>query len=368
MRIALLSKALVVGAYQRKCEHMAEHAGVELSVLVPERWGAQRVERAHTQGYDLRVLPIRLSGNFHLHHYPTLPAHLRELRPDVFLIDEEPYNFATWMAMRAALALPKRPRIVFFSWQNLLRSYPPPFRWMEHDVLRRADAGIVGNAESAQVWRAKGFTGPLTVVPQFGVDEDAFTPGPPRDANAPFTIPFTVGFAGRLVPEKGVDLLLRALVDAPGVHVRVLGDGPQRAALAALAQELGVADRVRFEAPLPSTRMPEFYRGLDALVLPSRTLPNWKEQFGRVLIEAMACGVPVIGARSGEIPHVIDDAGLLFPEGDTAALAAHLCALAADPALRAHFAARGRARARAHFTMRAVARATVTALAVTDKR
>lgn len=361
MRIVLLSKALVVGAYQRKCEHMAECAGVALTVLVPERWGAQRVERAHTNGYDLRVLPIRLSGNFHLHHYPTLPAQLRELQPDVFLIDEEPYNLATWMALRAALALPQRPRIAFFSWQNLLRSYPPPFRWMERDVLRRADAGIVGSAEAAQVWRAKGFAGPLAVVPQFGVDDDAFTPGPPRDASAPFT----VGFAGRLVPEKGVDLLLRALIDAPGVQARVLGDGPQRPALAALAQSLGVADRVRFEDPLPSTRMPEFYRGLDALALPSRTLPNWKEQFGRVLIEAMACGVPVIGARSGEIPHVVDDAGLLFPEGDAAALAAHLRALAADPALRDDLAERGRTRVRAHFTMRAVARATVEALTAT---
>ena len=357
MRVALLSKALVVGAYQRKCELMAAESGVALTALVPDRWGAQRIERARTHGYDLRALPILFSGNFHLHLYPTLPAVLRALQPDVVYVDEEPYNLATWLAVRAACALPRRPRIVFFSWQNLLRSYPPPFRWMERDVLARADAGLVGSAEAAAVWRAKGFTGPLTVVPQFGVDEEAFTPGPPRTG-----VPFTVGFAGRLVPEKGVDLLLRALAAAPTVHARVLGDGPQRAALTALAQSLGVAHRVRFEPPLPSTRMPEFYRALDALALPSRTLPSWKEQFGRVLIEAMACGVPVVGARSGEIPHVVDDAGLLFPEGDADALAAHLRALAASAALRDDLARRGRARVLSRYTMRAVARETVAAL------
>jgi glycosyltransferase involved in cell wall biosynthesis len=105
--------------------------------------------------------------------------------------------------------------------------------------------------------------------------------------------------------------------------------------------------------------MPAFYQGLDVFVLPSRTLPNWKEQFGRVLIEAMACAVPVVGSDSGEIPHVIGDGGLIFPEDDVEALHACLQQLAVDPAAREGLGAVGRARVLANFTMRAVAVQTV---------
>ncbi len=109
----------------------------------------------------------------------------------------------------------------------------------------------------------------------------------------------------------------------------------------------------------PSAEMPALYRQIDAFVLPSLTRPNWKEQFGRVLVEAMACGVPVIGSDSGAIPDVIGDAGLIFPEGDAGALAAHLRTVQTDPTLRAHLREKGRARTLAHFTHKQVAAATV---------
>jgi glycosyltransferase involved in cell wall biosynthesis len=105
--------------------------------------------------------------------------------------------------------------------------------------------------------------------------------------------------------------------------------------------------------------MPDLLRGLDVLVLPSVSRPNWTEQFGRILVEAMACGVPVIGSSSGEIPEVIGQAGLIFPEGDASALAAHLQRLAGDPTLRGELATSGRARALERYTHRAVAEATV---------
>src|SRR5690606_30800199 len=115
----------------------------------------------------------------------------------------------------------------------------------------------------------------------------------------------------------------------------------------------------RFAGRAESTAMPAFYRSLDAVVLPSRTTPGWKEQFGRVLVEAMACRVPVVGSDSGEIPHVIGDAGLIFPEGDVAALAHHLRALMDDPSLRQRLGAAGRQRVLERFTMARVAAETV---------
>ena len=109
---------------------------------------------------------------------------------------------------------------------------------------------------------------------------------------------------------------------------------------------------------MSSVEVPSYLNGLDALVLPSRTTPSWKEQFGRILIEAMACEVPVIGSSSGEIPNVIGDAGLVFPEDDVAALRAHLIRLMADPALADDLGRRGRARVLAHYTHAQVATAT----------
>jgi len=141
--------------------------------------------------------------------------------------------------------------------------------------------------------------------------------------------------------------------------VRLLGNGPERDRLIALADALGVSERVAFDRWIPSAEVPSYMRELHALVLPSHTLPNWREQFGRVLIEAMASGVPVIGSDSGEIPNVIGNAGLVFPEGDTDALRRHLQALMGDLKLWNRLSEGGRERVRAKFTQSQVAADTV---------
>ncbi len=95
---------------------------------------------------------------------------------------------------------------------------------------------------------------------------------------------------------------------------------------------------------------------MDLLVLPSETLPGkWREQFGHVLVEAMSCEVPVIGSSSGEIPAIVGDSGLIFPEGDTTALARAIRDLVGDPSRRQRLAQAGRRRVLAHFTHDAVA-------------
>ncbi len=167
----MVSKALVVGAYQRKAEELAR-LGVELTVLIPPAWGDRRgrqdAERLHTAGYDLRVIPLRLNGNFHLHYYPTLARELAALRPDVLHMDEEPYNLATWLALRAAGQI--GARATFFTWQNLYRRYPPPFAAMEQANYAAAPIVIAGNQDAAEVLRRKGYEGEIVVIPQFGVD------------------------------------------------------------------------------------------------------------------------------------------------------------------------------------------------------
>jgi glycosyltransferase involved in cell wall biosynthesis len=360
MRVLMISRPCLIGAYQRKLEEIARFSDVELMVAVPPTWreGGRmiRLERAYTAGYELAIEPLAFNGSFHMHFYPRFGERLRTFAPDVVHIDEEPYNFATfhamWLARRAGA------QGLWFSWQNLHRRYPPPFRWFERYNVRNCDYAIVGSQGAAAVWQEKGYTGPLAVIPQFGVDADIFSPGAGDRAGDG---DFIIGFAGRLVKEKGGDLLLEAMAGVDGAwRMIVQGTGPEQGQLEALADSLGLANRVSFRGQwLPSLKLPDFYRQLDVLVVPTRSLPNWVEQFGRVLVEAMACGVAVVGSDCGEIPHVVGDAGLIFPEDDVEALRERLMRLMRDPELQAGLAHRGRERVLNHYTQTHIAARTV---------
>jgi glycosyltransferase involved in cell wall biosynthesis len=145
------------------------------------------------------------------------------------------------------------------------------------------------------------------------------------------------------------------MAQCPSARLVLVGSGPMQPALQSLSERLGVGERVQFISAKPLAELPALMNALDVLVLPSRTTPSWKEQFGRVIIEAQACGVPVIGSASGAIPEVIGDAGLVVAERDPAALAAALNRLAGDPQLARDLAGRGRGRVEERFTWARVA-------------
>lgn len=355
MRVLMLSKACIVGIYQRKLEEIAQQ-GVTLRVVVPPFWrderGIQPLERVHTGGYELRQTPLWLNGNFHLHVYPHLAQEIRDFQPNIVHIDEEPYNLATWHALW--LAKRHRAKTLFFSWQNILRQYPPPFSWGESWVLNQVDYALMGTDSAGEVWQQKGYRGTWRTIPQFGTDTEYFIPQPRPER------PFTVGYVGRMVAEKGVHLLLEAMAHLEGDwRLRLVGGGDMGETLQQQAHRLGIADRVTFIGQLPSTAILAEYHALDALVLPSLTRPNWKEQFGRVLVEAMACEVPVIGSDSGAIPSVIGEAGMIVPEGNVQALAEALRRLQQDATMRQSLGRQGRERVQAHFTHAGIAHATV---------
>jgi glycosyltransferase involved in cell wall biosynthesis len=358
MRVLMASKILVVAAYRRKLEAIGAQPGVELIAVAPPAWrepGGRLIpfEPGPTPGYELRVEPIRLNGMYHLFYWPTLDGVLRQTRPDLVHLDEEPYNVATalgtWQAARA-----NTPSL-FFTWQNLRRRYPPPFAQLETYVLRRSAHAIAGTSSAVRVLRAKGYRGPATVIPQFGVDPDLFAPPPAPPQGLP-----TIGFVARLVDEKGVWVLLDALARLPGEwRLHVIGSGPLARPARRRAQQLGFAERITWEPSVPSLEVAQRLRTFAILVQPSLTRRNWKEQFGRALVEAMACGVAVVGSTSGEIGDVVGDAGLLTPEGDAQCLRDALHRLLSDAPLRHELGRKGRERVLARYTHDRIAEQTV---------
>ena len=360
MKVLMVSKACVVGTYQTKLEAIGKTPDVDLTVIVPPSWkepgGDLVLERCHTEHYSLRSEQIRLNGRYHFHYYPQLGQIISELKPDIVHMDEEPYSFVTLHGVRHAKAV--GAKTLFFSWQNISRKYIAPFRMIEKYVLGSTDYALMGNAAAEEVWRRKGYEGPSEILPQFGVSLDLFRP---KSSTRSAERPFVIGSASRrLKYEKGVDLLMKACMQLDGDWcLKVAGDGGERAELEALASQLGIADRVNFVGKIGSAEMEAFLHSLDVMVLPSRTMPTWKEQFGRVIIESMACHVPVIGSDSGEIPNVIGDAGMVFAEEDVDGLASQLQQLHDSAELRAEISQKGYRRVVEHYTQAQIAARTV---------
>ena len=278
---------------------------------------------------------------------------VRRLRPDVIDVHEEPFSFSTLQALLARELLAPRAALVCYSAVNVRRQWRPPYRWVERALLTRADAMYAPSQAVLPVLREKGYAGPAATIP-LGIDADRFAAAEPLDLPG---APPRIGFLGRLEPVKGLDILIEALARLATPALLVLaGDGSRREALRRQVETDGLGGRVAFIGEVTYDRVPGYLKALDVLVLPSVTiLPEHKEQFGRVLIEAMAAGVPVVGSSSGAIPEVIGDAGLVVPERDPTALANALDRLLGDGELRRALVERGRQRAGSHYAWPAIA-------------
>lgn len=359
MRVLMLSKALVTGVYQKKLEELAKFPDIELLTIVPPYWlegrvGSVNLSKRYVDGYELEVEPMSFNGRHHVHFYPGLGKQMRRFKPDIVHIDEEPYNLVT--AHATLLAQRVGAKTVFFAFQNLNRRYPPPFSLIERYSYAKASAAIAGNQDAAEVLERKGFRKNIVVIPQFGVDPEIYHPIPRPEGVR--HVP-TLGYIGRIVPEKGLETLIQAVANMPSrPHVFIVGSGSHRLTLQHLAERLGVRDRVQFRSAIPPEHVPAMLSEFDALVLPSLTQKNWAEQFGRVLIEAMACEVPVLGSDSGEIPNVVGEGGLIFPEGNAEELAKLIKRILNDAEYRRELGRAGRQRVLENFTQKRVAQQT----------
>jgi glycosyltransferase involved in cell wall biosynthesis len=162
------------------------------------------------------------------------------------------------------------------------------------------------------------------------------------------------------LPGKGVNILGDALsqLKTENWKLLVVGDGSERAPFERALAEHGLLDRTEFTGAISYSAVPLLFQKIDILAVPTETTKRIREQFGRVIVEAMASGIPVIGSTCGAIPEVIDTAGLVVREGDAMALAEGLRKLLADPELRERLARAGRRRVEEHYTWERVAEQT----------
>ncbi len=358
MRILYIARYHTVTA-ERKIALLAGEPDMEVWLVRPRRWrdAYGSVDLPVRAGQPHRTVAVPLlfrPGDPHRCLYGTLSFAMLAARPDIIHIEEEPDSLAALQAAAARRILAPRARLVLNTWQNVDRPKGREVWWVLRTALGQADAVLCANREAQVLLGAYGYGGDTRVLPPQGVDLDIFYPR--RRPPAMDGEPFTVAYVGRLVPEKGVDVLIDAVaeMDAP-CRLVLIGGGACRPSLEARVCQRGLEERVRFAGAMSPMELAEYLRRSHALALPSRSTAVWKEQFGRALIEAMACGLPVVGSDSGAIPEVVGDAGLIFPEGDASALAACLDRLAASPELCADLGERGRSRVSRMYSQERVA-------------
>jgi glycosyltransferase involved in cell wall biosynthesis len=328
--------------------------GVEVQLLTPPWWfeEGRRISAAPRVDTSWRVGKTLFTGNGTRHVYASgLVEAMRRRPPDVIDLFEEPFTLVALQTLVLRNLIAPSAAFVFYSAVNVERRWRWPYRAIEHAVLRGADAAHAPSADVPPILRARGMRDKAVAVIPLGVDVERFASA--EAMLLPDTPRPRVGFIGRFEPVKGLDVLLEAArrLTTPASLV-LAGDGSQRTALR--GQAVHVLSSVAYE------QVPSLLKALDVLVLPSVTIPPLhREQFGRVLAEAMAAGVPVIGSSSGAIPDVIGDAGLIVPERDPAALAHAIDAVLADADLRQRLVARGRDRARRGFDWSTVAEQTL---------
>jgi phosphatidyl-myo-inositol dimannoside synthase len=355
LRVLTIGHSYCVAMNRALVREVARDPELEITVAAPSYFHGDLRPIAlepEPPGSPLRVVPLntRLSRYIHIFRYDgsALKALIQEGQFDVVHAWEEPYVFAGYQIARALHDSPAR--FCFRTAQSYVKNYPPPFSYFERAVLARAQGWIAGASLVYQAMLKRGFPEGTGRILNLAVDLAEFRPiSPSARAQVLEELGLqspVIGFVGRLTRAKGLDVLMQAMekVGARPWSLLLLGSGEYQQKLHEWAAHHGWSNRVKVLL-VKHGDMPRYVASMDLLAAPSQTMKNWREQFGRMIIEAFACGVPVIGSDSGEIPFVIGDAGRVVGEADVAGWAQSIEQLLGSPQMRGELMARSLARA-----------------------
>ena len=347
---------------RQKLVCLSKEHNIDLTLLIPNTWrhpmrGHMSYQKGYKEPFRTLCKEAVFKGNNLRYFYMGLPWLILKYGKDIVHVEEEPYSFITFLS--ALWAKVFAARFIFFTWENIFReSFLFPYDLFERGVFKLSHAAIAGNSDALGILKERGFKSKTTQLGQLGIDVP-FGPGSGRlNLRNRFQKPirFLVGFMGRITKEKGIQTLIEAAAQtSEEIGYVAIGRGDFKRDAAALSNRLGLEERFKFIDTLPHEAIPSAMKDLDLLVLPSLTTRAWKEQFGQVLIEAMACGVPVVGSDSGAIPEVIGKAGLIRSEGDVKGLAGAIMRLAGDGSLRRNLIEKGHTRVIENYTHQKIA-------------
>lgn len=367
MKVLVISHTYISKIGREKWRELVRLYHVDLKIIVPKIWKDYlftiRYEDQKDDELDILPRSVFFSGKEAAHFYASPTFLLDEFKPDILHVEEGTDAFSFFQSLVAKNFFSRNTKTIFFTWMNWLKELSFPFTFFERFNLTHADAAIAGNADARMLLRRKGFKKPITVLPLLGIEPELFSP---RDESTVGGLKsklglegFVIGFIGRFVPEKGVLHLIEAAAQLKGDYsLLFVGGGALEDEMKLLAEKLGIASKMKIVSAVPHSEVPRYLNCMDTFVLPSYTVPHWKEQFGQVLVQAMACEVPVIGSSHAEIPNVIGDAGLVFEEKNIDGLVRSLKLMMTNETMRNDLKKKGRQRVLGKFTNTKIAERT----------
>lgn len=372
MKVMVISHTYISPVNRAKWQELAkQHKDVQLTVLVPDRWKTSFFDvtsgdltQDTLKNCHFVSLPAYFTGNELLYFYAPLKFAklLHQTRPDIIQVEQGLHAISYLQAILFNTLLRIKAQCCFFTWVNWqpqLNLKTKLFtKFIEFFTLRSSAGAIAGNADAKTILAATKAAFPIMVLPQLGVDTKLFRPAQAEELGSQYRI----AYVGRIIEEKGVDLLIKAFVhiaaEFESWQLIIVGAGEYEKQLIDYTVTKKLLDRIEFHPPVTHEKIAKFLRTVDILVLHSLDTQNWREQFGHVLIEAMACKVCVVGSNAGEIPNVIANAGIIVQQGDEDALYKALHSLITQPSLRKQLAQQGFNRVTQEYTHSIIAEKT----------
>lgn len=369
MKILIVYHAGAMRNARRIYQELAKPAKIHVTIIVPEKLKVDRVYNSsgwlcldreeNCDGYRLVPVPLRNPLKYNLgFESGSLRHSIEQIQADIIHVLDEPTSGylceIVWQRLRAS----RHSKVLFYGFDNLPIRLGRRSRLIWKLIWSQMAGGVVANSEILENIRNAGFPQrrPLERI-FWGIPTDVFRSMDSRALKKELGLDceHIVGFVGRLVPEKGLAFLLAAIRRLPTtIHLLIIGSGPMRAELEMRSTLPGLSERVHLYDVMPSESLAKYVNCMDVLAVPSVTTPHWKEQYGRVIGEAMACGVPVVGSDSGAIPEVIASAGLVVPEGNISALAEALQTAIFDEERRPEFIKQGLQRVEQELSIKAM--------------
>lgn len=381
----------ITETYHKFFKELSKYKDIDIYLIIPPYWPSEggaikgvfnnlfcrykkfKFQKDYDPSYKILIKKVIFAGKS-LHFYPSLFKTLSKINPDIIHAIEEPWTLCVLQIILWKKIFKKKTKIMFTTFENLSRKHTHLYnKWIEGFNLKHSDLAMTLDGGMKSILQNKGFKKEIQIIPGFaylGVNTDVYKKMDVSNLKKQLSLnKFTIGYSGRFQKEKGVQVLLKAAAKLKqDYQLLLLGWGQYKPDIEILIKELGLSDKTRIIDEKLGSKIVSYLNCMDLLVVPSLTTPEWKEQFGRVVPEAMACEIPVIASDSGSLPYVIKDAGLIFKEGDVKDLKEKIELVMGDKKFRKALVKKGLKRAKQCYDSKKIASETYKLYKKIEKR